>query len=389
MTSSRPTWVEVDLGALAHNVHTLRGRLAPGVALLAQVKGNAYGHGLLEVARAHEQLGADWLGVASIDEAARLRDDGITRPILVQTAILPEEAEAALEYDAQPAVCDIDVARALERAAAARRTIACIHLKIDTGMGRLGVWHAEADALVTHVLGLRHVRIAGCFTHFPSAEDDRRFTTAQIATFRQFLQRLRQRVDEPVLGHAANSMGVLGYPASHCDLVRPGLALFGMYPTPRLRRSVELKPALSWRTRIVFVKRVPPGRPISYGQTHRTRRPTLIATLPVGYADGYPRVLSNRSAVLVRGQRAPVVGRVCMDQLMIDVGRIPGVAVGDEAVLIGRQAAEELRAEELAQRAGTIAYEICTNISDRVPRRYGGETSLITAALSWSASQPS
>ncbi len=373
---SRPTWVEVDLGAIAHNMKLLRSTLKPGVALLAQVKGNAYGHGLLDVARAYERLGVDWLGVASIDEAARLRDGGITKSLLVQTAILPEEAGAALEYRVQPAVCSVEVGAALDRAASARNTVATVHLKIDTGMGRLGVWHEEAEALAKRLQAFRRLRIAGCFTHFPSAEDDRRFTTAQIAAFRKLLARLRKMLDAPVLGHAANSMALLSYPDSHCDLVRPGLAFFGLYPTPRLRRTITLQPALSWKTRIVFVKRVPAGRGISYGLTHTTRRPTVIATLPVGYADGYMRALSNRSVVLIRGQRASVVGRICMDQVMVDVGRIANVQVGDEAVLIGTQGDEEIRAEELAHRAGTIAYEICTSISDRVPRRYIGQERL-------------
>lgn len=388
--TSRPTWVEVDLDAIAHNVRLLRSRLAPGVALLAQVKGNAYGHGLLEVARAYERLGAEWLGVASIDEAARLRDAGITRPMLVQAAILPEEAEAALEYRVQPAVCTIEVAAALNQAARTRRAVTDIHLKVDTGMGRLGLWHEEVEAFVRQLDGLRHVRLAGCFTHFPSAEDDRRFTVAQITAFRKLLTRLRQMLNAPVLGHAANSMAVLSYPDAHGDLVRPGLALFGLYPTLRLRRTVALKPALSWKTRIVFLKRVPAGRSISYGRTHTARKATIIATLPVGYADGYMRALSNRSVVLVRGKRAPVVGRVCMDQLMVDVGSIPGVSVGDEVVLIGRQGKEELRAEELAQRAGTIAYEICTAISDRVPRKYFGKemrTKLADLVMSYPSEQ--
>ena len=367
---SRPTWVDVDLDAIAHNYRVLRSRLRAGTLLLAQAKGNAYGHGLVEVARAYERLGADWLGVACIDEAARLRDGGVTKPILVQAAILPEEAEAVLDYDAQPAVGTFDVAEALDRAAAARGMVAPIHLKVDTGMGRWGVWHEELLPFLERVLDLEHVRIAGCCTHLPSAEEDRKFTDKQVRLFRGLVEGMRDVLDGPILGHAANSMAVLAYPEAHLDLVRPGLALFGLYPTEALRGSVHLEPALVWKTRVAQLRPVAAGRTVSYGRTHTTRQATRIAVLPVGYADGYPRALSNRSVVLVRGRRAPVVGRVCMDALLVDVGGVPDAHLGDEVTLIGRQGAEAISAEELARRAGTISYEIVARISDRVPRQY-------------------
>lgn len=369
--TSRPTWAEIDLGAIAYNFRAIKARLAKGTHLLAVVKANAYGYGMVEVARRLEKEKAAYLGVASVDEGIALRKAGIKAPVLVLSSILPREAGDAVFHNLTLTVCDTVLAAAIDKAARDLRKQAPVHVKIDTGMGRLGVWHEEAGRLIESLSSFDNIVIEGMFTHFASAdEEDPRYTAGQIGNFKRLAAEMEIKGLELQYVHAANSAGAVLYKDSHFNMVRPGLMLYGLYPNQKIAGKVRLKPALSLKTRIIYLKQTPPGRFISYGRTHVTGKETVIATLPIGYADGLNRRLSNKGEVLIRGRRAPIVGRVCMDHTMVEAGGIEGVKVGDEVVIIGNQRGETITVEEMADLLGTIPYEIACWISARVPRVY-------------------
>lgn len=365
----RPTWAEIDLRAVAYNYKQLKRIVGRDIRIMAVVKANAYGHGTVEVSEVLEKLGVDYLGVATTDEAIRLRDHGIKSPILILGHVLPEEVRAAVERDISITVCGDELLDAV-RDSAKDGLKAKVHIKIDTGMGRIGIWHEEALHFIKNLAQEKGVIIEGIYTHFSSAGRDDFFTTYQIEAFEKLLAKLDDFDIDIPLKHAANSIATIDFKRSHQNLVRPGLVIYGMYPKHTFPKLIKLKPVLSLKTRIVYLKDTPAGRSISYGRSYITQKPTVVATLPIGYADGYDRNLSNRAEVLVRGRRAPVIGRVTMDQTMIDVGHIKGVRVGDEVVLIGKQGRDEIRAEKIARLAGTIAYETVCSISNRVPRVY-------------------
>jgi alanine racemase len=376
MMTSRPTWAEVDLGAIKHNLREIkkmigfhRGGLPK---IMAVVKANAYGHGLVEVARTLERLDIHYLGVASLDEAIALRREKIKLPILVLGLILPGEIDLALSNDVSLTICGKELARKLNNRAKAADKVISVHIKVDTGMGRIGVWHEQAYQFVQLLRKMSHIYIEGIYTHFASASRDKLFTGYQLQAFENLLKKLAKENIQLDYKHAANSIALVDLKKAHFNLVRPGIIVYGMYPKRSFSKMLKLKPALSLRTRIVFVKDVPAGRSISYGRTYITERPTRIATLPIGYADGYGRILSNRASVLVKGQKAPVTGKVTMDQTMVDVGHIKGVKIGDEVVLIGRQHQARMSAEEIARVSKTIPYEIVCSITNRVPRVYKG-----------------
>lgn len=369
--TSRPTWTEIDLDAIAHNYHAIRARLSKGTNILAVVKANAYGYGMVEVARRLQKEKVPYLGVACVDEGIVLRKAGIRTPILVLSSVLPYEAAYALYYDLTLTVCDKELAAAIDKAARKLKRHAVVHVKVDTGMGRLGVWHDEAGRLIKDLLGFKNIIIEGIFTHFASAdEEDVRYTVQQIENFKRLVAEMEINGIEIKYVHAANSAGAMLYKDSHFNMVRPGLMLYGLYPNRVLENVVKLKPALSLKTRIIYLKKTPPGRFISYGRTHMTERETVIATLPIGYADGLNRRLSNKGRMLVRGRRAPIVGRICMDHTMIDVGGIKGVKVGDEVTVIGSRKDGAITVEEAAEVLETIPYEVVCWISVRVPRIY-------------------
>ena len=374
--SSRPTWAEIDLSAIRHNLRQIK-KLAgqgqpPSPKIMVVVKANAYGHGLVEVAKTLEKLDVHYLGVASLDEAIALRRERIKLPVLVLGAILPQELDSALDYDVTLTVCDKELARRLNNKAKALNKLVPVHIKIDTGMGRIGVWHEQAFNVVKGLAQMKHIKMEGIYTHFASASRDNFFTNYQLKSFENLLKKLGREDIRFHYRHAANSIALVDLKKSHFNLVRPGIIVYGMYPKRSFARILKLKPALSLRTKIVYLKDVPAGRSISYGRTFITEKATRIATLPIGYADGYGRILSNRASVLVKGQRAPVAGKVTMDQTMVDVGHIKGVKVGDEVVLIGRQRQAQMRAEEIARISMTIPYEIVCSITNRVPRVYKG-----------------
>jgi alanine racemase len=367
----RPTAALIDLGALEHNFNEARSRIS-GRKVLAVVKANAYGHGAVEVSRRLLQCGAHMLGVALVEEGRELREAGIDAPILVMGAIFPEQAEAAVSLSLASVVFTGSGARVLSDAAKKLGTKASVHVKIDTGMGRIGIPPDEAPRLIAEMRGLPGLAVEGLMTHFADADlCNKEFASRQIGRFEQLIGRLDADGISVPIRHAANSAAVLDFAGALFTMARPGLMLYGYNPLEeQVAGRFDLRPVLSLVTRIAFIKKVPAGVPISYGRTFVTGRESVIATLPIGYADGYSRGLSSKAEVLVRGARAPLVGRVCMDMCMIDVTGVPGVSEGDDVVLIGSQGSERITADELAAKTGTIAYEVLCGISSRVPRIY-------------------
>ena len=380
-------WAEIDLEAIAHNVCELRRCADPKAQVMAVVKANGYGHGAVEVARTALANGAEWLGVARLPEAIALRKAGFSAPILVFGYTPPAEAGCLIDFDLRQSVYSLAASQAYSAAAAARGKRIRVHLKVDTGMGRLGLVPAalrgasDGDAAgsefireVAAIAGLPGIEAEGIFTHFAASDSaDKSYANRQLALFLDLLQTLRAHGLEFRLRHAANSAAVIELPESHLDLVRPGIALYGLKPSEEVNLAgISLQPAMALKTRIIHLKTVPAGTSISYGMTHRTSSPTVIATIPVGYADGYRRLLSSRGQMLVHGRRVPVVGRVCMDLTMLDVGAVPDVQMEDEVVIFGRQGNECLSADDLARELGTINYEIVCDLTARVPRVYQG-----------------
>jgi alanine racemase len=369
----RPTWAEIDLGAIAHNIRVIKEHVGPKTKVMAVVKADGYGHGAVPVAKASLAAGAEYLAVATADEAVELREAGIRAPILVLGTSFPGCGEDKLvELDITQTVCTLALAEAIERAAAARGKRALVHVKVETGMGRIGVPAEEGADFIARLKEFPHLEIEGLFTHFAAAdEEDKAYTWKQYKRFMKLVQELEERdLGVPPLKHVCNSAAICDLPEMHLDMVRPGAILYGFHPGPHVVKRLPLQPALSLKSRIVFLKGVEAGARLSYGLTYTAARATRIATIPIGYADGYRRLFSNRSEVLVRGRRAPVVGRVCMDQCLIDVGQIPAVAIGDEVTLIGRQGDEEITAIELADLAGSLAIDLTCGIGKRVPRLY-------------------
>ena len=361
---TRPAWAEIDLGAVRDNVRAIAATLHPPARVMAIVKADAYGHGAPAVAREAVDAGAAALGVATADEGVQLRRAGMGGPILLLGYTSPEEADAAVAHDLSVTVFQTEVARALSRAASRAGRRAKIHIKIDTGMGRIGITPNEAASVVREAVALDGIALEGCFTHLATADEpDLGPARAQLEIFRSVLRQLEAAGITLGFRHAANSAAVLALPESHLDLVRPGIALYGIPPAPHLAGRLPLRRAMRLRARITHVKRVEPGTAIGYGRTYRAARATTIATIPVGYADGYPRVLSGLGEVSLGGRRVPIAGRISMDQCMIDVGAA-AVRVGDEVELWG----EDVPVEDVAGLAHTIAYELLARVSRRVPR---------------------
>lgn len=362
----RPTVVEVDLEAIRHNVRRLK---PPGAELLAVVKADGYGHGAAAVARAALEAGASRLGVALVEEGIALREAGISAPILVLSEAPPGAEDELVAHDLTPSVYTPEAVRALGAAARRAGRRLPVHVKLDTGMHRVGLWPPERAVELCRAVLEEDLELEGLFTHFASAESDPATTRAQLERFLAAVAAVRAAGMSPRLVHAANSAATILHPEAHLDLVRPGAAIYGIAAGPGLAEG--LRPAMTLRSRVSFVKRLEAGERVSYGHRYRLERPGWVATVPVGYADGYPRALSNRAEVLIGGRRHRVAGSVTMDQLLVDCGD-HAVAPGDEVVLLGAQGEERITAEELAERAGTIGYEIVTAISERVPREYVG-----------------
>ncbi len=375
MQKSR-VWAEVDLDAVTGNLRRLRFLAGEGRGVMAIVKANAYGHGAVPIAWHLASQGVTMLGVGDSQEAMELRQAGLSIPVLILGAVVHGELPDVLAHDIAVTVHSAERVRVLEREARRVRRCASVHLKVDTGMGRLGCAPRRAVDVARLIAASEHLRLDGLCTHFASVgPDDDGFTAQQLSRFEEISAAVAAAGIPLPPRHASATGAILTRTAAHLDLVRPGLGLYGLAPTPALREG--LQPALSLRTQVIFLKDFAPGTPIGYGREHVTSRRTRIATLPVGYNDGYAFRLGGRGEVLVRGRRAPVVGRVSMDYLTVDVGHVPGVSVGDEVVLLGRAGPEEVSAQELADRAGTIVYEVLTRLGKRVTRVYrGGAASL-------------
>jgi alanine racemase len=365
----RPTVIEVDLDALRDNVAGVRARVGRA-RIMASVKANAYGHGLVRTARALLEFGADELGVAFLEEGITLRRAGITAPILVLGGIIGNQIAHFIEYDLQITASSVFKLRQIDDTAASMGKRAQVQLKIDTGMGRIGIRHENAPQLFSAFQEVRHCDLRGVFSHFASSHDpDTRFTKLQLDRFLEALEYFSLHGLAMPVRHIANSAAVLQHPEAILDMVRPGIMLYGVYPGPEVAKTVSIRPVLSMKTRVVYFKVVRAGSSIGYDHTWTAPEDTRVVTLPVGYGDGYARSLSNRAQVLINGRRYPIVGRISMDQCMVAIGQDSAFS-GDEVVLIGGQGEERISVEELAEHCGTIPYEILTMLNTRVPRMY-------------------
>jgi alanine racemase len=382
---SQLVWAEVDLEAIAHNVRELRRITDPGADLMAVVKANAYGHGAVEVTRKALENGADSLGVARIEEGIELRKAGVKESILIFGYTPPALAHKLIAFDLTQTVWSYTTAQALSDIAVSSNKQIKVHLKVDTGMGRLGLLPdcrrppvteqnlmGNAICEVESISSLAGLELEGVYTHFASADSsDKTYAGKQFEIFVDFLNELRRAGINPPLCHAANSAAIIDMPETHLDMVRAGIAIYGLYPSDEVnKRRIVLKPAMTLKSKIVHLKKVPSGFKVSYGSTYKTQRPTTIASIPVGYADGFNRLLSSRGHMLVRGRRAPIVGRVCMDQTMLDVGHIPGVNLEDEVVIFGKQKDGSITVDEIAASLNTINYEIVSALTARIPIIY-------------------
>ena len=378
-------WAEIDLTAYAHNITELKRITCEGARLMAVVKANGYGHGAIEIAGEALNNGAEYLGVARINEAIQLRTAGLDAPILIFGYTPPDLADTLIKYDLTQTVCSFSSASALSEYARQKGTKIGVHIKADSGMGRLGLplFSGNSAGTESHPLQnsvqeveaisrLAGLTVEGIFTHFATADSsDKSYAKIQIDVFTDFLNRLDRQGLLPPIKHSANSGALIDLPESHLDMVRPGIATYGLYPSDEVDKSrIDLKPVMTLKSKIIQLKKVPAGCNVSYGITYQTKNPTTIATVPVGYADGFNRLLSNRGHMLVHGQRAPIVGRVCMDLTMLDVGNVPDVEMEDEVVVFGQHHTESVTADEMASQLNTINYEIVSTITARVPRIY-------------------
>jgi alanine racemase len=363
------TWIEIDVDAFIHNLKQIKRLLQGRSTILAVVKREAYGHGAIELAAEAGKAGVRMLGVSNAEEGVSLRKAGIRVPILVLAGIDPIEIKDLLEYDLSTVVSSRDIARELHKAAWKQGSKAKIHIKIDTGMGRLGINPEEYPAFLEEVMGYKNLYLEGIMTHFAcSSISEREYTQWQLSVFREVLKgRDSFGYQKPIL-HAANSGALLGYPDSYLDMVRPGIILYGCYPSATVERRISLKPVLAFKTRIKHIRKILRGSSIGYDRSYIVPQDGLFAVIPVGYADGYSRVLSNKAQVLVQGKRVPIVGNISMDLTVIDITTVPKVEIGDEVTLIGRQGKGEITAEEIADWAGTIPYEILTSLAKNIPR---------------------
>ncbi|MFD0738101.1 alanine racemase [Lysobacter koreensis] len=376
--SQRPTRIVVDLDHLTFNLSNIRSHV--GVPVMGIVKANAYGHGLVPVALHLQAQGVEQLGVAFVEEGVALRQAGITTPILVLGGIFGPQVAQFIVHDLEITVSSLDKLRQVEAAAQALGRKAVIHLKIDTGMERIGVHSYSAKSFIEAAVASTWCELKGIYSHLACADDPNSPMTAeQLERFLEACEHI-SRLGAPMpLRHLANSGGILHFPQTHLDMVRPGILLYGVLPDPASQPTVTVKPALSLVSQVVYFKVVKANNPVSYGATWASATDTRVVTIPIGYGDGYPRALSSRGEVLIRSQRYPVVGRVCMDQFMVDIG-LDSAWNEDEVVLIGEQEGQRISAEAVAERAGTIPYEILTGLNDRIPREYRGGSPALAPA---------
>lgn len=364
----RPAWVEIDLAAIRENIRQIKSLVKPGTKCCAVVKADGYGHGAIPVARSVVDAGADYLAVAILSEAMELRQAGFTVPILILGYTPAYQMPLVVAYNVQPTICNIETARALSAVAQKAGVTVKIHLKIDTGMGRIGILPNEAGEFIDQISHLPNLEIEGVFSHFAKADAmDKTFAYKQYDRFMTAFDTMAAHKVVPHIRHIAASAALVDMPETHCDMVRMGIIIYGAWPSAEVKHRISLRPAMKFKCQVAFVKEVPAGTPISYGCTYTTTQMSRIATLPVGYADGWNRLLSNKGEVLIHNRLAPVVGRICMDQCMVDVTNIPNVKVGDEVVLFGEK---QVPIENVAAKVESIPYEVMCGISKRVPRIY-------------------
>lgn len=364
------TWAEIDLSAVRENIQKIRRKLGRGIGLLAVVKSDGYGHGMTRISRAALEAGVSWLGVSNIYEAMRLRKAFPEARILILSAGMAGHARAIVRHRVTPVVCSLEMIEAISNAAARAKRFVDVHVILDTGMGRIGIWHERGFDFIKKVKLTRGVRLQGVCSHFAcAAERDLAFTRLQLDRFRKVLKKCEGAGINIPMRHIANSGAILSMPSASFNLTRLGIMMYGVYPSEKAGRKIPVRPALTLKTEICFLKTVPRGRSISYCRSYMTRRAIKAATIPIGYGDGYCRLLSNRGEVLVRGCRAPIIGNITMDQLMIDVSRVPGASVGDEVVLIGKQGENEITVNEIAGLIGTIPYDVMCSLGKQVQHR--------------------
>jgi alanine racemase len=364
----RSTYVEVDLTQLSRNLEAIRARVAPAGVMIV-VKANAYGHGLSEVV-CHLAPQADYIGVAVLEEGILLRELGVEKPILVMGGIWGNQIPAYISHNLTLTAPSVERLEQIDQAARTMGKKARVHLKVDTGMERIGVHYYNAHTLQEAALKCQHVEVEGIYSHFASADAaDLSHARLQLERFSEVLHFYEKHSLPMPIRHMANSGAILQLPESTFDMVRPGILLYGVYPSAEAARTVEVCPALAWKSRVVYFKVTQPGHPVSYGSTWESSHPVRIVTIPVGYGDGYFRAMSNKAQVIINGRKYPQVGRICMDQVMVNIGS-DSAFNGDEVILVGESGGERIRAEDLAGWAGTIPYEVLTNINTRVPRAY-------------------
>jgi alanine racemase len=363
------TSAHIDLGALEANYRSIEALVSPGTVLLCVIKADAYGHGAVEVGRKLDSMGVRHFGVASIDEGRELRESGLSSTILVLGGIMPwEGVESVVDHNLTLAVVNFEM---LDRIAASRgKAPVKVHVKIDTGMGRLGFSPREIEVLAGRLRESGRVEVEGVMSHFASSDKRDEYGFRQVEAFRAAVGALKEKGIEPKFVHMANSAAICSYPEAHFDMVRPGIMLYGSYPDRTLQSAIALKPVMRWSSKVTFTRLFGARSSLSYGRTFVTERETRVAYVPIGYADGYPRSLSNRGSVLIRGRRCRVLGTVCMEWIFVDVTDLPDVGPGEEVVLMGGHGSETITADEIAEQAGTIPYEILCGISRRIPRLY-------------------
>lgn len=367
----RPTWVEIDLNALRHNLFAIKKWVGPQIKILGIVKADAYGHGDYEVSRVLLSNGVEMLGIAIVEEGIQLREKGIKTPLLILGGIFEEQIDTVIQYDLTPTVYDLKLADVLSKMAYHFNKVIKVHVYVDTGMGSIGVKHNKAVEFIKSLKDMKNLFIEGIYTHCSSSdESDSSFTNLQIKRFRAMLDALDTIKARIPLRHMANSGAIIGYPEAYFTMVRPGLSLYGLYPSEDVSRDIGLKPVMSFKTRIIHIKEMDTGDVVGYGRGYSITKPTRVAILPVGYADGYNRLLSNQGKVIIRGRKSSIIGLVCMDQCFVDVTHIKDVSVGGEVVLYGSQGQETIPIESIAKQLDTIPYEVTCSISKRVPRIY-------------------
>jgi len=365
-----PAWVEIDLDAAKYNLARARSIVPPGVGLLFVVKADAYGHGAVRISRLAEECGVDILGVATLDEGRELRKAGIQLPILILSPVLPQEIEGVLENRLAATASSFEFVEEASVIASRLGTVCTLHVEIDTGMGRAGIAQASAFETISRMKSLPGIKLEGIFTHFPASDSDADFTTDQIGAFTGIVDRLRASGIDFRYVHSANSAAILNFPASHFNLVRPGLLVYGHAPSIVLKDSIDVIPVMSFKARLVLVRDMPGGSSISYGRTYIAPGPMKMGVVPVGYGHGLSHRLSNKGQVLFRGKRVNVIGRVTMDMTMLDLSGFADAAVGEEIVIFGRQGSEAITADDVARWDETLNYEVLCRISKRVARVY-------------------